>query len=71
MLWVTALLMRVVFWTCVVSAVAFVYQRGMEQTARDAVVVGAKIAGYGAAVRDVWWREYRRYEAQQQNAVRR
>lgn len=71
MLWFTALLMRIVFWSCVVAGLAVVYQRGMEQTARDVVVIGAKIAGYGAAIRDVWWKEYRRYEAQQQNAVRR
>lgn len=70
-LWLTALLFRVVFWSCVAALGAVVYRRGMEQTARDVVVVGAKIAGYGAAVRDVWWKEYRRYEAQQQNAVRR
>lgn len=70
-LWATALLMRVVFWTCVVAALAFAYQRGMKQTASDAAVVGAKVVGYGRAVRDVWLTEYRRYEAQQQHAVRR
>lgn len=63
--WVTGLMFRLVFWACVVAMAAVVVQRGPEQTVRDAVVVVSKVAGYGAALRDVWVSEYRRYEAQQ------
>lgn len=63
--WVTGLMFRLVFWACVAAAAAVVVQRGPEQTVRDAVVVVSKVAGYGAALRDVWVSEYRRYEAQQ------
>lgn len=62
--WFTALLLRVVFWSAVAAGLAFVWQRGPEQTARDAVVVVSKIVGFGAAMKDVWVSEYRRYEAQ-------
>lgn len=62
--WFARLLFRLAFWTCVALGVAFVWQRGPEQTARDAVVVVSKVVGFGAAMRDVWVSEYRRYEAQ-------
>lgn len=63
--WVTGLMFRLVFWSFILGIVAVVVQRGPEQTVRDAVVVVSKVAGYGAALRDVWITEYRRYEAQQ------
>lgn len=62
--WATRLLLRLAFWSGVALGVAFVWQRGPEQTARDVVVVISKIVGFGAAMRDVWVSEYRRYEAQ-------
>ena len=37
----------------------------VQKTVKDAVVVVSKVAGYGAALKDVWISEYRRYEAQQ------
>lgn len=63
--WVTGLMFRLVFWACVVATVAVLVQRGPDQTVRDAVVVVSKVAGYAAALKDVWVSEYRRYEAQQ------
>ncbi|ROV89980.1 hypothetical protein VMCG_10097 [Cytospora schulzeri] len=63
--WVTGLMFRLMFWACVLAMVAVVVQRGPEQTVRDGVVVVSKVMGYGAALRDVWVSEYRRYEAQQ------
>lgn len=65
MLWITGLVFRALFWAAVVAGLAFVWQRGPEQTVRDVVVVVSKVAGYGAALRDVWLSEYRRYEAQE------
>lgn len=63
--WVTGLMFRLMFWACVMAMAAVVVQRGPEQTVRDGAVLVSKIAGYGAALRDVWVSEYRRYEAQQ------
>ncbi|KUI52445.1 hypothetical protein VP1G_09890 [Cytospora mali] len=63
--WVTGLMFKLIFWACMMGVVAVVVQRGPEQTVRDLVVVVSKIAGYGAALKDVWVSEYRRYEAQQ------
>jgi len=64
--WWTRLAFRILFWACVVGLVAFVWQRGVEASLRDAVVLGSEVAGYLAAVRDIWVSEYRKYEAQGQ-----
>lgn len=61
-LWVTGLVIRLMFWAAVVAGVAWVYQRGPEATVRDGVVLVSKIAGYGASLRDVWLQEYQRYD---------
>ncbi|KXH63254.1 hypothetical protein CNYM01_05705 [Colletotrichum nymphaeae SA-01] len=58
----TALVLRLAFWGGVVVVVAAVWQRGVFETARDAVVVGGKVVGFAAAAKDVWVSEYRRYE---------
>lgn len=58
----TALVLRVAFWAAVVAVLAAVVQRGVFETARDAVVVGGKVVGFAAAVKDVWISEYKRYE---------
>lgn len=58
----TTLVLKVAFWGAVVAMLAAVVQRGVWETARDAVVVGGKVVGFAAAVKDVWVSEYRRYE---------
>ncbi|KAK1965560.1 hypothetical protein LY78DRAFT_658151 [Colletotrichum sublineola] len=58
----TALVLRLAFWGCVVVVVAAVWQRGVWETAQDAVVIGGKVVGFAAAVKDVWVSEYNRYE---------
>ncbi|KAF3769232.1 hypothetical protein M406DRAFT_19814, partial [Cryphonectria parasitica EP155] len=68
LVWLTGLLFRLMFWAAVAAAIAFVYQRGPEETVRDLVVVVSKIAGYGASLRDVWVAEYQRYDGQQNMA---
>lgn len=41
------------------------WQRGFEESARDVVLVGGKVAGYAAVVKDIWLTEYKKYEGQQ------
>ncbi|KAI9051084.1 hypothetical protein LZ554_005190 [Drepanopeziza brunnea f. sp. 'monogermtubi'] len=46
---------RLVFWGVVGALVSLVWQRGLERTVGDAVA-------WGVRLKDVWWREYRRWE---------
>ncbi len=64
MMWWTRLAFRVVFWTFVIGLIAAVWERGLEASLRDAIVIASKIAGYAAAVKDIWMREYQKYDAQ-------
>lgn len=69
--YVTGLVFRLVFWAAVVAGLAVAYQRGPEQTLREAVVVVGKLVGYSASfvemVGDVWTSEHRRYSEQGYN----
>ncbi|TDZ65911.1 hypothetical protein CTRI78_v003479 [Colletotrichum trifolii] len=67
----TALVLRAAFWGAVVVLVAAVWQRGVWETARDGVVLGGKVVGFAAAVKDVWVSEYRRYEEETRGQGRR
>lgn len=66
--YVTALVFRLMFWAAVVAGLAVAYQRGPEQTLKEAVVVVSKLVGYSASfvqmVGDVWTSEHRRYSEQ-------
>lgn len=64
-LWWTRLAMRAVLWAAVVALAAWVWNRGVLVSARDAAVVGAKVVGYMAVLKNVWLDEYKRYEGQQ------
>lgn len=64
-LWWTRLALRAVFWAAAVALAAWVWNRGVLASARDATVVGAKVVGYMAVLKDVWLDEYKRYEGQQ------
>lgn len=68
MMWWTRMLAKLTFYAIVVALLAGVWQRGLMTTARDLVVVGSKLAGYGAALKDVWMEEYDRYESQSAGA---
>lgn len=72
--WFTALVLRLVFWSCVAAVVAAVWQRGPDQAARDLAAFVGVVSGYATLLfrytRDVWLREYERYEAQQSQGGR-
>ncbi|ATY60786.1 hypothetical protein A9K55_006609 [Cordyceps militaris] len=71
LLWWTRLALRAVLWATLAALAAWVWQRGLQASVRDVVVVAGKVAGYAAVVREIWWREYRRYEDQQNAGGRR
>lgn len=60
----TRVAVRLVFWAAVVATLSFVYQRGVEESVRDAVVFGGKLLGFAASVRNIWLQEYQKYQAQ-------
>jgi hypothetical protein len=68
--WFTALVLRLVFWSCVAAVVAAVWQRGPDQAVKDLAAFVGVVAGYAGLVyrytKNVWLKEYERYEAQQQ-----
>lgn len=66
-MWLTRLAMRLTFWAILLVIVAAVWQRGPLESARDAAVVLGKVAGYLAALKNIWLEEYDRYESQQTN----
>ncbi|KAF7559156.1 hypothetical protein G7046_g4992 [Stylonectria norvegica] len=70
LLWWTRLTMRVAFWAVVLAVAAWVWERGVFESLRDVTVVGSKVVGYLAVLKDVWVNEYHRYEAQQEMAGR-
>ncbi|POS72170.1 hypothetical protein DHEL01_v209438 [Diaporthe helianthi] len=67
--WFTTLVLRLVFWACIAALVAALWQRGPDQAAKDLAAFVGAVAGYGQLLysytRDIWLREYERYEAQQ------
>lgn len=68
--WWTRLLTRLAFWAVILVFLLGVWERGPLQSVRDIVVVGGKLAGYGAAVREIWVREYNHYEEQTRSSAR-
>ncbi|KAJ4144936.1 hypothetical protein LMH87_003803 [Akanthomyces muscarius] len=70
LLWWTRLAVKAVLYATLAALGAWVWQRGLQASIRDVVVVGGKVAGYAAVVKEIWWREYRRYEDQQNNGGR-
>ena len=68
LMWCTRMAMRVVFWASVFAVAAWAWQRGPLETARDAVVMGSKIAGLLAGIGNFWLEEYNRYEGQQKES---
>jgi len=54
----TKVVFRLMFWGGIVLAASVVLQRGVGRTAEDAV-------GWWGEISEVWWREYQRWEGQQ------
>lgn len=60
MFW-TRMLFRLLFWTGLVLFVSWAYQRGLEVTARDLMVVVSRLVGFGMGVKDFFMSEWSRY----------
>jgi len=71
MTWWTRFVSRMAFYAVLLAVVAMVWDRGLLQSSKDAVIIVSKLVGYGASVRDIWLKEYQRYEAQQAAATGR
>jgi hypothetical protein len=65
LMWWTRMAMRIVTWAFMFALAAWIWERGVFESARDMTVIGAKIVGYLTVIKDVWLQEYDRYEAQQ------
>ncbi|KAF4983494.1 hypothetical protein FZEAL_1117 [Fusarium zealandicum] len=57
--------MRIATWAVLFALAAWIWERGVFESARDMAVAGGKVVGYLAVIKDVWLEEYNRYEAQQ------
>ncbi|KAI1646027.1 hypothetical protein F4815DRAFT_467655 [Daldinia loculata] len=64
MMYVTRLAFRLMGWALFFALLAFVCRRGPEATIRDVVVFVSKLAGYASLVKDIWWSEYQKFDAQ-------
>ncbi|KAH6898446.1 hypothetical protein B0T10DRAFT_109275 [Thelonectria olida] len=71
LMWWTRFTLRIATYAAFVGVAAWVYDRGIFESARDVAVIGAKVVGYMAVLKDVWVDEYNRYEAQQGMATGR
>jgi len=60
----TRLAFRAVLWTFIGLALMAVWQRGPEAVAGDVFVIVSKLVGYAALVKDIWLKEYQKYDAQ-------
>ncbi|KAI0478840.1 hypothetical protein GGR56DRAFT_672828 [Xylariaceae sp. FL0804] len=60
----TRLALRLLWWSLVAALVAAAWRRGPEAVAADCLALAGRVAGYAAVVRDIWWSEYQKYDAQ-------
>ncbi|RGP74356.1 hypothetical protein FLONG3_6135 [Fusarium longipes] len=65
LMWWTRMAMRIVTWAFMFALAAWIWERGVFESAKDMTVIGAKIVGYLTVIKDIWLQEYDRYEAQQ------
>ena len=65
MLFWMRLAFRLLGWSLVILLLATAWQRGLEQSAQDVFAAAMRVMGYAAVVRDVWVREYERYQEQE------
>ncbi|CAM1507028.1 Fc.00g066690.m01.CDS01 [Cosmosporella sp. VM-42] len=64
-LWWTRFTIKIATWAVVFLLAAWVWERGVWESVRDVVVIGGKVVGYMAVLKEVWVDEYNKYEAQQ------
>ncbi|KAK0612999.1 hypothetical protein B0T17DRAFT_602597 [Bombardia bombarda] len=57
----TRLVLRLAFYSGLAALGAVMWQRGFETSMQDALVVGGKLFGWAAALKEVFVSEYRRY----------
>jgi hypothetical protein len=62
----TRLAFRLLTWGAAALLLAAVWQRGVEKSVRDAVVLVTKVGGWAVGAGTVWWREYERMQQLQQ-----
>lgn len=67
--WFVRLALRLAFWAVVVAVGAAVWQRGIENSVRDLVALGAALTGYSVAIGKIWVNEYNRYDAARKTAA--
>lgn len=60
----TRLACRMAFYAGLVALAASVWQRGLEASWADALAIGGTLLKYGSWVKDIWMKEYRKYEEQ-------
>ncbi|KAI1470410.1 uncharacterized protein F4812DRAFT_417386 [Daldinia caldariorum] len=64
MMYVTRLAFRLLGWALFAALLAALCRRGPDAAVRDLLLFVGKLAGYAALVRDIWWSEYQRFDAQ-------
>ncbi|KAL2182754.1 hypothetical protein L209DRAFT_759987 [Thermothelomyces heterothallicus CBS 203.75] len=68
MLFWTRLAFRMLFWSAAALLASAVWQRGVERSARDAVVAASRLAGWLAGAADLFWHEYEKAREAQARA---
>jgi len=59
--WWTGVAVRILWYAALAALAAAVWQRGLEATLRDLFVLGGKLMGYAVVIKEIWVREYNRY----------
>ncbi|KAL4730391.1 hypothetical protein ACLX1H_002425 [Fusarium chlamydosporum] len=57
LMWWTRMAMRIMTWAFLFALAAWIWERGVFESARDMTVIGAKIVGYLTVIKDVWLQE--------------
>ncbi|KAK3335654.1 hypothetical protein B0T19DRAFT_407068 [Cercophora scortea] len=65
LMFLTRLVFYMALWSGLAAVAAIVWRRGLEASVADAVAIGSAVAGYAAGVRDIFLREYAKYDAQE------
>ncbi|KAK3693952.1 hypothetical protein B0T22DRAFT_476751 [Podospora appendiculata] len=65
LMFLTRLVFYMALWAGLAAVAAIVWKRGLEASVGDAVRIGSTVVGYAAGVRDIFLREYAKYDAQE------
>ncbi|KAK4199579.1 hypothetical protein QBC40DRAFT_80440 [Triangularia verruculosa] len=66
----TMMAIRLVFWSAIGLLVSMAWQRGLEQSVRDVIVMGSTVYGWVEGVVGVWVREYEAHQRASQGQPR-